>query len=65
MDKRMNRWNEKLLTGLWQLGNVVFAMLVGLSFMMEKSGETTVKGLLVLAMSVLLQRYVCAWIFKK
>ena len=65
MREKLAKLNEKIVMGLWNAGNIVFAMLVGVSFVSSGSGETLITGCLVLAMSVLLQKMLHNWLYVK
>lgn len=65
MREKFAKLNEKVLIGLWNAGNIVFAMMLGVSFISSGGWETLVSGILVLIMSVLLQKMFLNWLHGK
>lgn len=65
MREKLAKLNEKVVMGLWNAGNIIFAMMLGVSFVSSGSWETLITGILVLIMSVLLQRMLYNWLYVK
>ncbi len=65
MREKLGKLNEKVVMGLWNAGNIVFAMMLGVSFVSSGKWETLITGILVLIMSVLLQRMLHNWLYVK